>query len=289
MKRQTVIVAAVIIGLTVEVSAENPPAASSRDAALADLASKEAEAALLRGQLAEWEKVLAEANQARQRYEDFMKGARDARDQDTDVIKDTDGTVVGKSMIRSGPIAAAANQAIGRGDVAWSQIQKIKQRLGELARQIAAARAQLDRFNKPPKAGTSPFAASADPRANEPPGGVKVTSGPGYVPETRPGEKPGLSTDLPNWINTNPQSAGNTQTPAAGAYPPVLPGGPMSGPGWPLPPTSSPINLWQPWPPYLNPWPVGGGTPGHGHTPTGKDMPSGGSGHKHGTDGKDIR
>lgn len=253
--------------------AENPPAASPRDVALTSLAAKEAEAALLRGQIVEWESVLAEANQARERYETFLRGARDAAEKSNT-----------PSTVRPGPLAAEANQAIGRGDVAWSQIQRIKKRVAELEPQITAAKAQLDRFNRPATAGTSPFSASADSRANEPPGGVKLTSGPGYVPAPQAGEKPGLATGLPNWINTNPQSAGNSQTPPSGAYPPGVPGGPMVGIDMNLPPAGSSLTPWTSWPPYLSPWPAGsGGSPGHSHTP------SKSGGHKHGAGGKDIR
>jgi hypothetical protein len=269
MKAQCLIVAGAVAWSAVDINAENPPLSEPRDAALASLASKETEAAVLRGQLAGFEKIRAEATESYQRYENFLKGADES--------------------VRKGPIAAQANQQIGRAQLATDQIRILQERLAELGPQIAAAKAQLDRFNKPSTAHPSPFAGNASPRANEPPGGVKVTSGPGYVPEPRPGEKPGLGSSLPDWISTQPPSAANNPTPASGVNPPPPPGGPMVGVDWGLPPAVSPVNPWPSWPPYANPWPTGGGVPGHNHTPAGMDAPSKSGGHKHGADGRDIR
>lgn len=265
MKAQWFIAASAIACLTVDINAET----GSRDAALASLVSKDTEAAVLRGQLAGFEKIHAEATESYQRYANFLKGADES--------------------VRKGPVAAQANQEIGRAQLAVDRIRVIKERLAELEPQITAAKAQFDRFNKPSNTTPSPFAGSANPRANEPPGGVRVTTGPGYVSEPRPGEKPGLGSSLPNWINIQPQSTGSHQTPASGANPLPPPGGPMVGVDWSLPPAGPPINPWPSWPPYATPWPASGGVPGHRHTPAGKDAPSKNSGHKHGPDGKDVR
>jgi hypothetical protein len=112
----------------------------------------------------------------------------------------------------------------------------------------------------------APFRANNDRRANEPAGGVSLGSGE-YVPGSKPGETPGMTTTLPGWAGTSGPGAGSP--PSDGSQPPLnplltpyLP----PGAGWENQPPFVGIGL-PPLLPPLTPWVPGGhGGGGHGHS-----------------------
>lgn len=101
----------------------------------------------------------------------------------------------------------------------------------------------------------APYRANANPQANEPAGGVRVTPG-DYGTSTPDGQSPGMTTNLPDWIKNSSAGSGNTtsggQTPSG----PMVP--PMTGPGW-----SGPGGMTGPMIPPIPVLPPGGGG-GHG-------------------------
>jgi hypothetical protein len=74
-----------------------------------------------------------------------------------------------------------------------------------------------------------PYRANSNPGQNEPPGGVKLNDGSGYVPAPRPDEKPGLTTGLAPWAlpQPGPTNVTGSTTPPIGP-----PSGPGASPGW---------------------------------------------------------
>ncbi|MBI5397772.1 MAG: hypothetical protein HZA91_20935 [Verrucomicrobia bacterium] len=208
-------------------------AAGSRDDAVANLAGKEAEARVLREQLASWNKMKTDATAAirplKDRYFDRLDDLKNA-------AAGTEHLIRGEILMLEGKITE--NET--RKQIAEEQAAAINARLAQLDGEIAGARTALQNFN---------------PRPNEPPGGIKL-GGSDYVPAPGPGEKPGLTTSLPGWAAPSPGQTANTggggsSTPTP-PYPPMLM--PPGSPGWsgqtpaPFPPSSftGPMNPWGP-------------------------------------------
>jgi hypothetical protein len=157
---------------------------------------------------------------------------------------------------------------------------KRKQAEAEIAAQtraVAEAKARMDAgtvvsqgIPRPPANDpNAPYRPNTASGLAEPMPEPNVTGGSSYVPGSKPGETPGMTTSLPGWAQTaasQPSAGSTTPTVPPTLVPPGTDG--YSGPGWQ---GTLPGGIGLTWPPPIN---LPGSSGGHTHTPGGKDVPA---------------